>query len=256
MDTSTQPPSGLTPIWLISLALVLGTTIVVLIPAAIATGGPIKSSDWIGFAGNVVSGAMTIIAALIAWLAVQKQIEIQKLLSRQQAAIQKFNILQAQLVILQEENILADAMDLQSKYAQLTKKHYLNTLTFSPWQITGAKQNCEKQLIEINRIDEEFQRAGRNRSAYPAANKQRSFARLKFIALRGEIITLKGELSLIELRSQTAVSAADTAWLTSFDLSIHQKDSEDACQMYQSSVGEEIQRLNALVQEMRQEAQL
>jgi hypothetical protein len=33
--------------------------IVVMIPASIATGKAIKSSDWIAFAGNVVASAVT-----------------------------------------------------------------------------------------------------------------------------------------------------------------------------------------------------
>lgn len=69
---------GLSPLWLIMLAMVLGTLIVVLLPVAIATGEPIKSSDWIGFAGNVVSGAVTLLAAIVAWFAVQRQITASK----------------------------------------------------------------------------------------------------------------------------------------------------------------------------------
>lgn len=73
MDRNNLP--GLSALWLISLALVLGTAIVVLIPASISGGDAIKTSDWIGFAGSVVSGAMTLIAATIAWFAVKRQIE-------------------------------------------------------------------------------------------------------------------------------------------------------------------------------------
>jgi hypothetical protein len=70
--------SGLSPLWLISLAMVLGTVIVVMIPAAISGGDKIKASDWIGFAGNVLAGVVTIVAAIIAWVAVQQQIREQR----------------------------------------------------------------------------------------------------------------------------------------------------------------------------------
>jgi hypothetical protein len=73
MDRKNLP--GLSPLWLISLALVLGTAIVVMIPVSISGGDAIKASDWIGFAGSVVSGAMTLIAATIAWFAVKRQID-------------------------------------------------------------------------------------------------------------------------------------------------------------------------------------
>jgi protein-S-isoprenylcysteine O-methyltransferase Ste14 len=74
MKNSNLP--GLSPLWLISLALVLGTLIAVLIPISIATS--IKPSDWIGFAGSVVAGAITLLAAILAWFAVQRQITAQE----------------------------------------------------------------------------------------------------------------------------------------------------------------------------------
>jgi hypothetical protein len=77
MKSSNLPP-GLSPLWLISLALVLGTIIVAGIPVSIATGDKIKSSDWIGFAGSIAAGTMTLIAATLAWFAVQRQIKSQE----------------------------------------------------------------------------------------------------------------------------------------------------------------------------------
>jgi hypothetical protein len=65
---------GLSPLWLIMLAMVLGTFIVVILPVSIATGDNIKSSDWIGFSGSVLAGAITLLAAVLAWFAVQRQI--------------------------------------------------------------------------------------------------------------------------------------------------------------------------------------
>jgi hypothetical protein len=70
--------SGLSPLWLISLAMILGTMIIVLLPVSIVGGDSIKSSDWIGFAGNIVAGVMTLIGAAIAWFAVQRQINLQE----------------------------------------------------------------------------------------------------------------------------------------------------------------------------------
>jgi hypothetical protein len=57
---------------------VLGTFIVVILPISIATGDNIKSSDWIGFSGSVLAGAITLLAAVIAWFAVQRQINAQE----------------------------------------------------------------------------------------------------------------------------------------------------------------------------------
>lgn len=94
---------GLTPAWLISLGLALGCTIVVMIPASIATGDQIKSSDWIGFSGNVVAGAMTLIAAILAWFAVKRQIDAQdqaQRAARQQQTTDLARILYAELAHL------------------------------------------------------------------------------------------------------------------------------------------------------------
>jgi hypothetical protein len=65
--------SGLSPLWLISLALVLGVVLITSIPL-ILSAETIKRADLIGFAGNVLSGLMTLAAAVLAWFAVQRQI--------------------------------------------------------------------------------------------------------------------------------------------------------------------------------------
>ena len=65
---------NLKPLWLIALAMVLGTFIVVTVPISIAGGDNIKSSDWIGFSGSIVAGVVTLFAAVLAWFAVQRQI--------------------------------------------------------------------------------------------------------------------------------------------------------------------------------------
>jgi hypothetical protein len=74
---------GLSPLWQILLALGLGTSIIAMIPFGIVGGDAIKASDWIGFAGSVVSGAMTLAAAAAAWFAVQRQINAQIEIARQ-----------------------------------------------------------------------------------------------------------------------------------------------------------------------------
>lgn len=63
--------------WLMSLALLLGVTLVIAIPAII-TAESVRPSDWIGFSGSVVGGAITLFAAIIAWFAVGRQVEQQR----------------------------------------------------------------------------------------------------------------------------------------------------------------------------------
>jgi hypothetical protein len=64
---------GLSPLWLIGLALALGITVDVLIPVSVAQ--TIRFSDWIGFAGNLAAGAVALFAAILAWFSVQRQIK-------------------------------------------------------------------------------------------------------------------------------------------------------------------------------------
>lgn len=80
-------PSGLSPLWLMGLALALGTVTVSLIPLALSTA-TVKLTDWIGFAGNVVGAFVTLAAAIIAWFAVQRQIAAAaQLAERQEVAL-------------------------------------------------------------------------------------------------------------------------------------------------------------------------
>jgi hypothetical protein len=92
---------GLSPLWLISLAMALGTLIVVLIPISVATSENIKSSDWIGFAGSVIAGAIALLAAILAWFAVRRQI----------AAGEDAEIRVAQRLAEQRETELANAKE-------------------------------------------------------------------------------------------------------------------------------------------------
>lgn len=77
---------GLSPIWLISLAMVCGIFLLISIPLLIAANA-VHISDWIGFAGNVVGASMTIVAAAVAYIAVQRQVGI-GLISREEERIE------------------------------------------------------------------------------------------------------------------------------------------------------------------------
>jgi hypothetical protein len=64
---------GLTPIWLLGLALVLGSFITIFAPM-VASPDHVKLSDWFGFAGSFAGAMVTLAAAAWAWRAVQGQI--------------------------------------------------------------------------------------------------------------------------------------------------------------------------------------
>jgi hypothetical protein len=68
---------GLGVIGLIALALALTVLVIVGAPIA-ASRTTLELKDWLGFAGNILSALVTLIAAYIAWRAVQSQIGTQQ----------------------------------------------------------------------------------------------------------------------------------------------------------------------------------
>src|ERR1700730_7373041 len=76
--------SGLSPIWLIGLALVLGTTIVTLIPLTIAAT---TAASWIGLSGSLPGGCLTVIGFFFAANNVKRQLRI-NLISREEERIE------------------------------------------------------------------------------------------------------------------------------------------------------------------------
>jgi hypothetical protein len=74
--------SGLSPLWLISLALLLGVFLTTTIPLVISSNA-INSTAWIGFSGNVVGGAVALIAVVVASMNVARQLRV-NLMSREE----------------------------------------------------------------------------------------------------------------------------------------------------------------------------
>lgn len=122
--------SGLSPLWLMSLAMILGTTIVVLIPFGITGGEGIKSSDWISFAGNVLAGVMTLVAAALAWFAVQHQVRAQETsaerardeVKRQQEVQQAEAKFAAAIVLTQPVHAAAAVFNVTSQVLAVTRR--------------------------------------------------------------------------------------------------------------------------------------
>jgi hypothetical protein len=142
---------GLSPLWLISLALVLGTSIVVLLPFAISGGDAIKASDWIGFAGSVVAGSMALVAALVAWFSVQGQIKAQERIATIQTAIQKSAILNYQIEILQNERRLARQAALKAKNSAIPQDQFAPrypNITFAIVEVVRDELQQQMEMID------------------------------------------------------------------------------------------------------------
>ena len=79
---------GLSPIWLIGLALVLGTTITVLVPVTFSGGDRLTPASWMGFVGSVLGGSITVLGLFIATRNVNRQLRI-NLISREEERIEE-----------------------------------------------------------------------------------------------------------------------------------------------------------------------
>jgi hypothetical protein len=71
MDKDNLP--GLSPLWLMSLALMLGIFLATALPLVVLTKD-IAPADWLGFSGGIIGAACTIFAGWLAYSAVQTQI--------------------------------------------------------------------------------------------------------------------------------------------------------------------------------------
>jgi hypothetical protein len=84
MDRNNLP--GLSPLWLMSLAMVLGVFVTVVVPAIISVE-TVRAADWIGFAGSVLVAAVAAIAIHYAWRGIVMQNRI-TLMSREESRIE------------------------------------------------------------------------------------------------------------------------------------------------------------------------
>jgi hypothetical protein len=107
MESNNLP--GLTPIAILVLFVALTFLLSAGIPIVLASE-PVKVSDWLGFSGAVVSALVTLGAAVIAWRAVQRQIEAQRVIAERQAAIQSYDVLHRLATTLEDELRLAFAL--------------------------------------------------------------------------------------------------------------------------------------------------
>jgi hypothetical protein len=222
--------------------------------AAVEKGNP---SDWIGFAGNFGAGAMTLIAAAIAWSAVQKQIAIQQEIANKQTAIQQFTILQGTLSFLQEENRLNDRIKLEGMYTRITE-NTLRTNPLYPTQIESAGEWLGDRFKAIQALSDEFERAGHNISNFPAGRRPRQMVNTALSFLNAGYAVVAQALSQIQLNvaSSENLSPQDRAIAAAIDFSKESKRVADECSAFEQLLSDEIYRVEAAMNSIRSQAGL
>jgi hypothetical protein len=122
---------------------------------AVQKGNP---ADWIGFAGNFGAGAMTLIAAITAWFAVQRQVAAQDRIAAIQTAIQKSESLNGQIAALESDRVLFWRASQQALWSLIPQNQFreihpsisINYVTSARDQYAQRQQEIEKLIVEIN----------------------------------------------------------------------------------------------------------
>lgn len=154
--------------------------------AATKTNNP---SDWIGFAGNFAAGIMTIVAAVIAWFAVQGQISAQEDIARIQTALQKTDALNAQIEALEYERLLFWKAAKLAAWCLLQEKAYKeNTPKISFNTILLALDELRARKSEIEDLIESCALAGIKQWRFPKGVAYRDALTLALLRLAKQIL--------------------------------------------------------------------
>ena len=238
-------------LWPISL--VLGAVIIVLIPVFI--GASIKSSDWIGFAGNVVAGTMTLVAAMVAWVAVQKQIAIQKKIADGQGALQRFLIFQQQLETFEGDLRLTDIVERQGKEVPSVQEAYFAGPSVQRWQVNNARKELEARKLGLEEADRSFTLFSSPRWALAESVKTRKDVIGKLDDLKSAVAAARQALAAIP-KGAAQISAQDAKTCLAINVKNEVDALHAACRAHHRVIRTEIRRLEGLIEDMRRTAGL
>lgn len=179
---------GLGAIGALSLTAALAVLLTAGIPILLA-GDPLKVSDWLGFAGSFAGAMVALIAAVIAWRAVQRQIETQMRIADRQSALAEYEALRKLSTIISNENIIARRLRYVSFTTTLAETYQFKVEFISFTTLDRETSKLKKRLKRLKKIGRDFLKIATEIN--PVVNTP----------LRSEIYTL-----LVDLRS--AVSNA------------------------------------------------
>lgn len=190
---------GLSPLWpILLLVMVLGAVIIVLFIA--------QGDARIGFVGNVVAGAMTLIAAWGAWLAVQEQIAGQKTIADKQGALQRFLILQQQLQTVERDLRLTGIVERKGKELQ---QAYFTGPSVQRWQVKDARKDLEAEKKDLENLKLDFTWYSTSRSALPESIKTRKDVIRKLDDLRLAVEAARQQALAAIRKGEAEISAQD-----------------------------------------------
>jgi hypothetical protein len=214
-------------------------------------------TDWLGFTGAIIGAAMTVAAAGIAWAAVQRQISIQREIANSQAAIERFNIVQAQLAIVENESRVTRLVALEAQYSTVLQKTYLAGPSLADWQVQAAEKEVEERMASLKSIEGELRLSGTQRWAFnggPARND--IFLAIYNLRIKSIESNVTFRHALIYNDKATGLRGEDVQACLDVDFSKQSMALEAATDTHLASLTKEIARLSGLLRSLRIEGGL
>lgn len=215
-------------------------------------------TDWLGFAGSIIGAAMTVAAAGIAWAAVQRQISIQREIANSQGAIERFNIVQSQLAILENESRVTRLIALEAQYSTLLRKTYLAGPDIDDWQAEAAEKEAQERLASLTSIEEEFRLSGTQRWAFNGGPVRNdifiAMANLRIKLIENNVIFRHTQI--FKDKETGSLRADDVEKCLKVDFAIQTTALEEATTRHAMALMQETARLSRLLRSLRNDAGL
>jgi hypothetical protein len=248
---STNLP-GLTPIALLALSTTLIGLISIGLPLTFAAEPP-KLTDWLGFAGNLISGMITLGAAFAAWVAVQSQLAEQRAISDRQSAIQSYGVLHDLASVLENEirlslklNQIARSTTIIDELRQAQPISPLAATTIAP-----MLENARKDLVATTA---EWEIADTKRWQFQSAHEERMAFEQSIVELTGLLTRHIATLDIALRRpggTKDPQKLIDGVTFSSSANDVHQRR-----QAYTTKINSEIARLLPKLARLRKEGDL
>jgi hypothetical protein len=251
---------GLSPLWLISLAMTLGILLILVVPLII-TKEAIHPSDWIGFAGNIVAGAVALIAAIIAWRSVQAQISVQSRIAEIQSAIQRMELLQRNFAILQREIRLSKDLQALATNVLIPSNHILSEPNITPLMVASAKDFYDEISRKLSATEAELDLAMVDVWAFKTGLTRRGAMVSGIFEMQKKIVEaiLPLQFALVAHPGEgnyDALTNEEAAACRSVDVKPVAETLGQSATSYQAIAFEEVRRLHIAINKTRLEAGL
>ena len=243
---------GLTPIAILGLATILVGLISIGMPFTFPAE-PLKLTDWLGFAGNLISAMITLGAAVAAWFAVQSQLVAQRAISNRQSAIQSYGVLHELASVLENELRLSLKLNQIARSTtiidELRRSHPIG-----PAVAATIVPMLKKAKVDLDATMNEWEIADTKRWQFQSAHNERMELEEAIVKLNGELTRHIATLDIALLNSgaiRDPQRLIDGITFSNSANHVHKKR-----RAYTTKINSEIGRLLPKLARLRQEGDL